>query len=114
MWSLGEEYVSPKNWGRCIKENKMTVQQSDKILWLAKQIFTSFPQHATGLKFYTMDCGCMYCLRVSRDGVMDYHHVAAYRDEEDSHCEACMDLRQKWGDRVVDETVVYNTKFQIG
>ena len=45
---------------------------------------------------------------------MDYHHVGVYRDAEDGHCEACMDLVQNWGDRVVDETVVYNTKFKIG
>ena len=92
----------------------MTMQQSDKILRLAKQVFTSFPQHATGLKFYTMDCGCIYYLRVSRDGVIDYYHVGVYRDAENGHCEACMDLGQNWGDRVVDERVVYNSKFQIG
>ncbi len=97
-----------------IKENKMTMQLSDKILQLAKQVFTSFPQHATGLKFFTMDCGCIYCLRVSRNGVMDYHHVGVYRDAEEGHCEACLDLGQNWGDRLVDETVVYNSKFQIG
>jgi hypothetical protein len=89
------------------------MKHSDRILWLAKQVFNSFPQHVTGLKFFTMDCGCIYYLRVSRDGDIDYYHVGIYRDAEKGSCEACVDLGQNWGDRLIDETVVYNSKFQL-
>ena len=27
----------------------------DKLKWLAKEIFSAFPQDVTGLKFYTLD-----------------------------------------------------------
>jgi hypothetical protein len=103
----------PRIGGRFIRENEMPMQHSDKILSIAKQVFTSFPRYVTGLKFFTMDCGCIYCLRVSRDGVIDYSHVGVYRNEEKDHCVACMDLKQNWGERLVDETVVYSSKFQF-
>jgi hypothetical protein len=86
---------------------------SDKTLWLVKQVFTSFPQDVTGIKFFSMDRGCLYFLKVSRDGVMDYSHVGVYRDARQGPCEACMDLGQNWSERVVDETVVYNCMFQL-
>ena len=41
---------------------------SDKVTWLANQIFTAFPEEVTGLKFYVLDCGCIYDQRVFPDG----------------------------------------------
>jgi len=40
--------------------------------------------------------------------------VGIYRDAEDRPCEACMVTDGSWKERMVDETVVYNGKFQIG
>jgi len=85
---------------------------SEKLAWVADQILASFPKDVTGLKFYVMDCGCIYYQRVFRDGELD-PQVGIYRDAEDSPCEVRMHLDEDWGDRVVDEVVVYNTKFQV-
>jgi len=87
-------------------------RDSDKVLWLASQIFTAFPQDITGLKFYTLDCGCIYYQRVHRDGNLD-PQIGIYRDGEDAPCEICMLQEGTWRDRVTDEKVAYNSKFQI-
>ena len=84
---------------------------SEKLAWLADQIFSSFPKGVTGLKFYVMDCACIYYQPASRDGEFD-PQVGIYRDAEDGPCEVCIRLDEDWGDRVVDEAIVYNTKFQ--
>lgn len=42
---------------------------SDKIIWLANQIFTAFPKEITGLKFCILDCCCIYYQRVFRDRI---------------------------------------------
>ena len=54
---------------------------SDKPTWLANQILSAFPQEVTGLKFFTLDCGCIYYPRVFRDGDLD-PHAGIYRDAE--------------------------------
>jgi hypothetical protein len=45
--------------------------KSDKLTWLANKIFEAFPQEITGLKLYTLDCGCIYYQKVHRDGGLD-------------------------------------------
>jgi len=85
---------------------------SEKLAWLADQIFSSFPKDVTGLKFYILDCGCIHYQRVFRDGELD-PQVGIYRDAEDGPCEFCMHLDKDWGDRVVDEAIVYNSRFQV-
>ncbi len=49
---------------------------------------------------------------IQADGNLN-HKVGIYRDAEDVPCEACMVMDGSWKDRVVDEIVVYNSKFQI-
>jgi len=66
----------------------------------------------TGLKFYVMDCGCIYYHRVFRNGDLD-PQVGIYRDVEDGPSDVCMHLDKDWGDKVVDEALVYNSKFQV-
>lgn len=85
---------------------------TDKLLWLANQIFTAFPQDVTGLKFYTLTCGCIYYQRVFRVGGLDLK-TGIYRDAENGPCEICMLQDENWSDRVLDETIVYNSKFQV-
>ena len=87
-------------------------QQPDKVTWLADQILLAFPQDCTGLRFYILACGCIYYQRVFRDGEID-GQIGIYRDADVGSCEVCMHLDKDWEDRVVDEMVVYNSKFQI-
>ena len=85
---------------------------SDKATWLANQIFTAFPQEVTSLKFYILDCGCIYYQRVFRDGDLD-PQVSIYSDAENGPCEICMQQEESWKERVVEEAVVYTSKFQV-
>jgi hypothetical protein len=86
--------------------------QSDKVTWLAKEIFTAFPGDVTGLKVYRLGCGCIYYQRLFRNGDID-PLVGIYRDAGDGPCETCMLQEETWKERVIDETVVYNSKIQI-
>jgi hypothetical protein len=47
-----------------------------------------------------------------RDGDLD-PQVGIYRDAEDRPCEISLAQTKAWEDRVTDENVVYNCKFQI-
>jgi len=84
-------------------------QDSDKVVWLANQIFTAFPQKAAGLKFYILDCGCIYYQRVFRDGDLD-SQIGIYRDAEYGPCEVCIVQEEGWKDRVINEAVIYNSE----
>ena len=94
------------------KRDSPVLLSSDKIPWLARQIFTEFPKQVTGLKFYILDCGCIYYHRVFRDGELDTQ-VAIYRDADYGPCEVCLLQEDNWTDRVIDETVIYSSQFQI-
>lgn len=87
-------------------------QQPDKVTWLANQIFSAFPQECTGLKLFILDCGCIYYQRILRDGELD-PQIGIYRDADNGPCEVCMLQEETWKDRVVDELVVYKSKFQV-
>ena len=84
----------------------------DKALWLAGEIFRAFPESVTGLVFYVLGCGCIYYRRKFLDGNLD-RRFGIYRDAEDGACEASFFIDEDWKDRVVDETVVYNSKVEI-
>ena len=62
---------------------------SDKLTWLANQIFTAFPQGCTGLRFYILNCGCIYYKRLFRDGEFDSQR-GIYRDADNGSCEVYM------------------------
>jgi hypothetical protein len=79
----------------------------EKIVRLAKQIFAAFPLLVTGLKFYVLDCGCIYYQRKFVDGTV-VSTIGIYRDAANGPCEVCMARDKNWRDRVIDETVVYN------
>ena len=85
---------------------------SDKLTWLANQIFTAFPQEVTGTKFYLLDCGCIYYQRVFRDGNLDLQ-IGIYRDAENGPCEVCMLPDDTWRERVIDKTMICDSQFQI-
>ena len=90
----------------------INLQDSEKITWLANQIFAAFSQEVIGLKFHTLDCGCVYYQRVFKHGSLD-PQVGIYRDADNRACEVCMHLDEGWRDRVMEEVVVYNSKLQI-
>ena len=83
-----------------------------KVVWLAKQIFAAFPRLVTGLKFYVLDCGCIYYQRKFVDGTV-VSTTGIYRDAANGPCQVCMAMDKSWRNRVVDETVVYNSGFQV-
>ena len=87
--------------------------KSDTVVWLANKIFTAFPQEVTGLKFYTLDCGCVYYQRVFKDGGLD-PQVGIYRDADNRACEVCMGQDGNWRERVIDNVRSCNSKFQLG
>ena len=82
------------------------------MIWLAKQIFTAFPQDVTGHKVYRLGCGSIYYRRLFRDGDID-PLLGVHRDAGEGPCDTCMLQEETWKDKVVDEMVVYNSKFQI-
>ena len=85
---------------------------SNKTVWLANEIFAAFPKHVTGIKFYILDCGCIYYQRIFEEGGLD-PKVGIYRDAASGLCEICMSQDKNWNDRVIDETMVYSGKFQV-
>lgn len=96
-----------------VNQQSIVLSELDWVTWLADQIFSAFPKAVSGLTFYILDCGCVYYRRKFVDGKLD-NEFGIYRDAEDGPCEVCMAMDGSWKERVVDETVVYNTKFQIG
>jgi len=96
-----------------LNQQSTDLSKSDRLTWLADQIFKAFQETVTGLTFYILDCGCVYYRRKFADGNLD-HKVGIYRDAENGPCKACMVMDGSWKERVVDERVVYNSKFQIG
>jgi hypothetical protein len=63
--------------------------KTDKVVWLAGEIFKAFPKSVTGLVFYYMDWGCVYYQRKFLKGEID-RRFWIYRDAEDGACKACM------------------------
>jgi hypothetical protein len=78
---------------------------------MSKSIYLTIIRDTIGLKFYILDCGCIYYQRVFTDGGLD-PQIGIYRDAEDGPCEICLTQTRIWDNRVIDENVVYNSKFQ--
>ena len=77
---------------------------SDKVVWLSNQIVTAFPQGVTDLKFYILDCGCIYYQRVYRGGGGDLDpQVGIYWDAEHGPREICLLQAEDSKDRVIAE-----------
>lgn len=89
----------------------MIHEASEKVTWLAKQIFTAFPKIVTGLQFYVLNCACIYYQRRLFDGTL-VSKAGIYRDPEYGACDLCMAMDETWRDRVVFQTVVYNLGFK--
>ena len=83
--------------------------KSEKLVWLANQIFTAFPEEVHGLKFHVLECGCIYYQRISPDGTLD-PKSGIYRDAVGGPCEICMLQQEKWQIGVIDEVVAYRNE----
>ena len=94
------------------KQQNIDRTQSEMVTWLAKQIFTAYSEDVSGLRFYFLDCYCIYYQRVFRDGDLD-QKFGIYREPSDGSCQVCMSQEDDWKKRVIDEMVVYNSKFQV-
>ena len=94
------------------KQQNIDRTQSEMVTWLAKQIFTAYSEDVSGLRFYFLDCYCIYYQRVFRDGDLD-QKFGIYREPSDGSCHVCMSQEGDWKNRVIDEMVVYNSKFQV-
>ena len=79
---------------------------------MSKNIYLTIIRDTIGLKFYILDCGCIYYQRVFRDSNLD-SQIGIYRDAKDGPCEICIVQEDRWEKRVIDEYLVYNSKFQI-
>nr|BDD45819.1 hypothetical protein 18 [bacterium] len=88
------------------------VLMEEKAEWLAEQIFKSFPEEVRGLKFFLLNCGCIYYQRILRYAKLD-PHTGIYRDTMDGPCEFCMSFHEKWIDRAVDEVAVFRSQLQM-
>lgn len=93
----------------------MTIDQQkyEKVEWVANQIFQIFPDEVPGLKFYLLDCGCVYYQRVFEDDSLD-DQIGIFRDMEDGPCEKCMLQKATWKDRVFDRVSIYRSHFGFG
>lgn len=78
--------------------------EDNEVTWLAEEIFSAFPQEFFSLKFYTLDCGCIYYQRGLRDGDFEAQ-VGIYRDAEHGPCEVCMLQEENWKDKVISLAV---------
>lgn len=77
----------------------MKPQKESRAEWLAREIFKRFPNDCSGLKFYELDCGCIYYRRVFRDGRED-EQLGIYRNPRDGLCDVCRILPRDWEHRV--------------
>jgi len=84
--------------------------KSDKLTWLANQIFTASPQEVTGLKFYVLDCGCIHYQRVLPDGTPDTK-TGIYRNAEQGPCGVCMLQDASWKNRAIDKGIFLNKDY---
>lgn len=92
--------------------NKYDVMRAEKIEWIAKAIFDEFPKKISGLKFFLLDCGCIYYQRVHSDGRVD-PRIAVYRDAGYGICEICRLQTVNWHQMISEIVVVYNLKLQV-
>lgn len=92
--------------------NKYDLVRAEKVEWIAKTIFAEFPKEISGLKFYLLDCGCIYYQRVCSDGRVD-PRIAVYRDAGYGICEVCTLQTVNWRQLINEIVVVYHLKLEV-
>lgn len=84
----------------------------EKATRLANQIFEAFPEDVTGLRFFILDCGCLYFQRISEDGTPD-PELATYHEGSESPCEICLMRAVNWRQMIIDELLVYRVALVV-
>ena len=72
-----------------LSQQNIDFSESDRVTWLANEIFKAFPETVSGLTFYILDCGYVYYWRKFVDRDLN-HKVGIYRNFEDGPCQVCM------------------------
>jgi hypothetical protein len=84
----------------------------EKAWRLAHKIFEAFPEDVSCLRFYILDCGCLYLQRLSPDGIPD-PVIGVHREGREGPCEICLLRAVNWRQMVIDEVLVYRIALQI-
>jgi hypothetical protein len=84
----------------------------EKASQLADRIIGAFPEEVSGLRFFILDCGCLYFQRISRDGAPD-PEIATYHEGGESPCEICLLRAVDWRQVVVDQLLVYKVPVSV-
>lgn len=84
----------------------------EKATRLANQIFEAFPEDVTGLRFFILDCGCLYFQKISEDGTPD-PELATYHEGSESPCEICLMRAVNWRQMIIDELLVYRVALVV-
>ncbi len=84
----------------------------EKATQLADRIFEAFPEEVSGLRFFILDCGCLYFQRISQDGSPD-PEIAMYHEGGQSPCEICVMRAVNWRQMVIDQLLVYKVAVSV-
>lgn len=84
----------------------------EKAARLANRIFEAFPEEVSGLRFFILDCGCLYFQRITQDGTPE-PELATYHEGMESPCEICLMRAVNWRQMVIDELLVYRIGLSI-
>lgn len=84
----------------------------EKATQLADRIFEAFPEEVSGLRFFILDCGCLYFQRIAQDGTPD-PEFATYQEGGESPCEICLMRAVNWRQMVVDKLLVYRVTVSV-
>lgn len=93
-----------------------TIGRSDegreKASQLADRIFAAFPEEVSALRFFILDCGCLYFQRIAKDGRPD-PELAAYHEAGESPCDLCLMRAVNWRQMVIDQLLVYRVAVTV-
>lgn len=85
----------------------------EKAAELAGLIFEAFPEEVSGMRFYILDCGCLYFQRILMDGTPD-PELSTYHQGGEGQCEVCLMRVVDWRQMVVDQLLVYRVAVVVG
>ena len=95
-----------------VKHQDIELFLSDRMTWLAKQIFNAYPVEVHGFKLYALDGGCIVFRRIFPDGTLDPQDCI-YCDGQNGPCEACIGLPRDWAETVILEELVFRRELLI-
>lgn len=79
---------------------------------MADRIFEAFPEDVSGLRFFILDCGCLYFQRIGQYGIPD-PEIATYHEGGESPCEICLLRAVNWRQMVIDQLLAYRIAVSV-